>query len=336
MLRIRIIGIIGLTVLAVIITTGVWGQSDVTPTPAPSKTPAPETTSIAENTAEAEVTPVTGAFEPFTQTDLSVLTGNVQRPNGIQWFDDFLYTACTGDWTLYRLESNTGETITYSYGVRSAHTMYVENTDGGIGLWIPDYDLDMIVRINRQSSPVPVVEDIPKPWGIGYLDEDSFLVTSITENAIYQVNRDGSSEVLLDGFRSPAGIVVTDEHVFVVNNGSSRRSIEWLDKASLVAKEPTEPQPLLSGVQNATNLVLAEDGYLYFTYALGTRGLVGRVDPTACMENGGCSNDEFQIVIYTELAAPLAGLTISDDMRLFVHTIYRPEIYWVDLNELNG
>jgi hypothetical protein len=70
---------------------------------------------------------------------------------------------------------------------------------------------------------------------------------------------------------------------------------------------------------------------LYFAYALGTRGVVGRVDPEFCMENGGCSNDQVEVVLFTELAAPLAGLTFSDDMRLFVHTIYRPEIYWVQI-----
>ncbi len=314
----------------------VLAQSDATPTPAPSKTPTAEETPTPEMTPEAEETAVGEVSEPFTQTDLSVLTGNVQRPNGILWFDDFLFTACTGDWTLYRIDDESGQTITYSYGVRSAHTLHIEDGDGGTELWIPDYDLDMIVRINRQSSPVPVAQDIPNPWGIAYLDEENFLVTSISENSILRVGRDGTSETLLDGFRSPTGIVVTDDVVFVVNNGSSRRSIEWIDKAKLVANVPVEPQPLLSGVQNATNLVLASDGYLYFTYALGTRGLVGRVDPTVCMENGGCGNDEFQIVIYTELAAPLAGLTISDDMRLFIHTIYRPEIYWVDLNTFNG
>lgn len=334
MIRIRMVIIASLVLLVASMSIGVWGQS-ITPTPAPTKTPVPETTATPESTEEVDITDNTSITQPFTQTDLSVLTGNVQRPNGIQWFENFLYTACTGDWTLYRLQSNTGETITYSYGIRSAHTLYVED-NGGINLWIPDYDLDSIVRISRQGSPVTVVPDIPKPWGIAYLDETHFLVTSISENAIYMVGRDGTSEVLLDGFRSPTGLVVTDDYVFVVNNGSSRRSIEWIDKARLVAKESVEAQPLLSGVQNATNLVLAGDGYLYFAYALGTRGLVGRLDPTACMEKGGCTNDEFQIVIYTELAAPLAGLTVSDDMRLFVHTIYRPEIYWVDLNKQNG
>jgi hypothetical protein len=336
MLRVRVIAVIGLILVLVGISTGVFGQSEATPTPAPSKTPVSEETSPpSESTPEPEVTSISDVSEPFTQTDLRVLTGNVQRPNGIQWFDNYLWTSCTGDWTVYRLEDESGETITYSYGVRMAHTMYVED-DGGINLWIPDYDLDALVLVSRQSSPVPVAENLPKPWGIAYLDESHFFITSLTENAIYKVSREGEFEVLLDGFRSPTGIVATEDYVYVVNNGSSRRSIEWLDRAKLEAKEAQEPQPLLSGVQNATNLVLANDGYLYFTYALGTRGLVGRVDPTACMEKGGCTNDEFQIVIYTELASPLAGLTISDDMTLYVHTIYRPEIYWVNISEFGG
>jgi hypothetical protein len=37
--------------------------------------------------------------------------------------------------------------------------------------------------------------------------------------------------------------------------------------------------------------------------------------------------------VYTELAAPLAGLTISPDMRLYVHSIFSPDVYWIDLNK---
>ena len=81
---------------------------------------------------------------------------------------------------------------------------------------------------------------------------------------------------------------------------------------------------------NSGQLAFGPDGYLYFTYALGTRGVVGRVNPEECRD-GGCANADVEIVLFTELPAPLAGLTISPDMRLFVHTIYRPEIYWVQL-----
>jgi len=328
----RIFVVIGFLVIIGGASAIAFGQSESTPTPAPSKTPITEQTPPpSEGTPEPEATARSSSSEPFTQTDLAVLTGNVQRPNAIQWFGDYLWTSCTGDWTVYRLVDDTGETITYSYGVRMAHTMYAED-DGGINLWIPDYDLDALVLISRQSSPVPVAENLPKPWGIAYLDEENFFITSLSENAIYKVSREGESEVLLDGFRSPTGIVATEDYVYIVNNGSSRRSIEWLDRAKLESKQEQEPQPLLSGVQNATNLVLANDGYLYFTYALGTRGMVGRIDPTTCMEKGGCTNEEFQIVIYTELASPLAGLTISDDMTLYVHTIYRPEIYYVNIS----
>jgi hypothetical protein len=84
----------------------------------------------------------------------------------------------------------------------------------------------------------------------------------------------------------------------------------------------------VSGLQNTTGLQLASDGYLYFAYSLGTRGIVGRVDPLVCMENGGCTNEQVEIVVYTELQAPLAGLTITPDMRLFVHTMFSPDLYW--------
>ncbi len=76
---------------------------------------------------------------------------------------------------------------------------------------------------------------------------------------------------------------------------------------------------------------MAADGLLYFSYSLGTRGVVGRVNPATCRENGGCSSEQVEIVVYSELAAPLSGLTISPDMELFIHSIFSPEIYWVDL-----
>lgn len=270
-------------------------------------------------------------IEPYTQTDLSVLIGNVLRPNGIIWHDNNLYAVCNGDWTLYEIEDTVGDTRTYIYGVRDAHTLLVEERDDNrLDLWVPDYDVNALLLVNQSGAPREIATELEGPWGIAYYDEGSFLVTNLLGNNIAVVNRNGEWEVAIEGLRSPTGIVTTDNYVFVANNGSSRRSIEWIDK-DMVEDESPELQPLVSGLQNTTGLVLAEDGYLYFAYALGTRGIVGRVDPTVCQENGGCSNDQVEIVLYTELPAPLAGLTISPDMRLFVHTIYRPEIYWLQL-----
>ncbi|NJR12526.1 hypothetical protein HC776_01170 [bacterium] len=58
--------------------------------------------------------------------------------------------------------------------------------------------------------------------------------------------------------------------------------------------------------------------------------MVGRIWPQDCQEEG-CTNEQVEIVVYTEMEAPLSGLTISPDLTLFIHTIYRPEIYQVDL-----
>ena len=55
---------------------------------------------------------------PILQSDLKILSGNVQRPNGITFFDGFLYTSCSGDFTIYRLNAITGDTITYIAGVQ--------------------------------------------------------------------------------------------------------------------------------------------------------------------------------------------------------------------------
>jgi hypothetical protein len=82
--------------------------------------------------------------------------------------------------------------------------------------------------------------------------------------------------------------------------------------------------------------VLGSDNRLYFSYALGTRGVIGRVDPEVCIANGGCTSNEIEIVVYTELAAPLAGLTISPDMKLYIHTIFSPDLYWLQLEMDNN
>ena len=88
-------------------------------------------------------------------------------------------------------------------------------------------------------------------------------------------------------------------------------------------------QPLVSGLQNTTNMAMGRDGYLYFSYALGTRGVVGRIDPTACLESG-CSNQDVEMVVFSDVPAPLA-IALSDDLRLFLHSRFKPEFYWVQL-----
>lgn len=272
-------------------------------------------------------------IEPYTQSDLNVLTGNVQRPNGVIWHDNNLYAVCNGDWTLYELEDTSGTTRTYIYGVRNGHSLYVESVnDTETNFWIPDFDTNSLLRVNNNRAPETIASDIDSPWGIAYFDENHFLITSLSTGSLLLVSRDGSIQELIGGMRSPTGIAVQDDFVYIANNGSARRSIEWITTEDIIEAEEPEPQPLVSGLQSTTGIILGPDEMLYFTYALGTRGIVGRIDPEVCREQeNGCRNDQVEIVVYTELAAPLAGLTISDDMRLFIHTIFRPEIYWVEI-----
>src|SRR5262245_15607115 len=82
-----------------------------TPTPAPSKTatavPVLATNTTPTQQPKREVTKppvVTTKDLPFTQEDLSVLTGNIQRPNGLAWHDNKLYVSCSGDWTVYEID----------------------------------------------------------------------------------------------------------------------------------------------------------------------------------------------------------------------------------------
>lgn len=317
-----------LELLIIFIIFGIGGiafAQQPTTTPAPTKTVTPITPVTTEST---QVPLVITIEEPFVQEDLNVLVGNVQRPNGIVWLNGNLYTACNGDFTLYEVNAETGATTTFVYGVRNAYTLYGENVANGFSLWIPDFDTNQIVRVNEsRNAPRTVASELlDAPWGISYYTENSFLVTNFRAGNIVEVTRDGEVSLWLEGLRSPAGIVVDEDAVYVANNGSARRAIEWV---SIEDEVPTL-RPLVSGLDSTTGIQLGADNYLYFAYSLGTRGVVGRVNPEECRENG-CTNENVEIVVYTDLQSPLAGLSLSPDMRLFVHTIYRPEIYWVDL-----
>ncbi|MDQ7024846.1 MAG: hypothetical protein Q9P01_05240 [Anaerolineae bacterium] len=328
-------------VVLIAITVGfaTLAQDVDTPTPAPSKTPAPPSpTSVATDTptlVASTETPSSNNLRRYLQSDLQILVGNVQRPNGIVWFNDNLYAACNGDFTLYEIDSVTGSTITFSSGVRDINTLWIEELDNGFNIWLPDFDTNQLLRADhlRGLPTVVINENLDGPWGIAYLDDSNFLITNALSNNIVLANRDGTSNIIMDGLRYPTGIVVDSNKAYVANRGSARRAIEWFDVTALdpetISDELT--RPLVSGLQNVSNLVLADDGYLYFTYALAERGVVGRVNPDACRD-GGCTNEEVEIVILTDgRTAPLAGLTISDDMRLFVHTVYDSEIFWVQL-----
>jgi hypothetical protein len=303
-------------------------QEEVTPTPAPSKTPAAEQIELPEPSNQSPA-------QTRIQADLEILTGNVQRPNGIVWHNDKLYTICNGDFTIYEIDDTTASTRTYIWGVRNAHTLYAENNGlGELNLWVPDFQSNELLRVDRNGVDT-VLSNLDGPWGIAYLSENEFLVTGLRSNNLMIVTRDGQSREIVTDLRSPTGVTGDESAIYVANTGSARRAIEWIDKADIPAaggeSSPLTARPLVSGLQNTTGLVLGSDGFLYFGYSLGTRGVVGRINPEVCKQNGGCTNNEIEIVVYTELAAPLAGLTMSPDMRLFLHTMFSPDIYWVQI-----
>ena len=340
--RILLIGsfIVSLVLMTVVVSAQDTGADDATATPAPSKTPMPEAVPVEETTAAEQTSDLAvdrTLPRAYTQEDLQVLVGNVQRPNGFVWLNNNLYTACAGDWTLYEINSETGATRSFVFGIQNAHTLVAEDTDAGFNLWIPDFEQSQVMRVDhRRGSPAVVTGDnLDAPWGMVALDEEWFLVSNIRSNTLATISKSGESQIVMADLRNPAGLAIDGDYAYVVNNGSARRAIEWFELDDINMPSDADPatgvtQPLVQGLQNASGVVMADDGYLYFTYALGTRGVVGRVDPAECRD-GGCTNDQVEIVLFTELQAPLAGLTISPDMRLFIHTIFRPEIYWVRL-----
>jgi hypothetical protein len=326
------------TTLTISINVGNHGATQVTtnPTTAPSKTP---TQTTIETTNDETQQLSRQQLEPLSQEDLSVLTGNIQRPNGLFWFDNKLYTSCTGDWTIYEIDIETKATVQYIFGVRNSHTLYIERDEQNdeTNLWIPDFQTNTLTHINRSGLEV-AASNLNGPWGIASLNQNHFLVTNLLGNNAVRISRDGATEDVLTNLRSPTGVAVDGEIVYIANTGSARRAIEWFSSDEITeTSEPIDtennstPHTLVTGLQNTTNITIAGDGYLYFTYALGTRGIVGRVNPQACRDSGGCTHDQVEIVIYTELATPLAGLTISPNMQLFIHSMFSPDIYWVQL-----
>jgi hypothetical protein len=301
-------------------------ETERTPTPAPSKTPMANAEIQPEATVEAMP-----LLRPFVQDDLNVLVGNVQRPNAISWLNGKLYIVCNGDWTIYEVDAITGATITFISGIRDAHQVYAEDTDDGFNLWIPDFETNQLMLVtHRRSSPRMIANDgLNAPWGIIPFNDEQFIVSNLKADNLVLVSREGEVTEIVDGLRSPAGLAGDDEFVYFANNGSARRAIEWFTKAD-VGEATITPKLLVGGLQNVSGLTMGADGYLYFAYSLGNRGVVGRVQPDFCRESG-CTNEQVEVVLYTELPAPLAGLTVSPDMTIFVHTIYRPELYRLDL-----
>lgn len=265
---------------------------------------------------------------PFLQSDLELIVGNVQRPNGLVWFDDTLYTVCNGDWTIYKIDDRSGETVTFVFGVRNGNSLIAESTEAGFDLFVPDPDTGTLWKVDQgRAAPVGISSELPAPWGITRLTDDAFMVTDTGANAIISVSAAGEQETIHSELRAPTGIVRADDTVYFANGGSARRGIEFFQLADDGAQ--TEIKPLVSGLQNTTNVVMGADGYLYFSYALGTRGVVGRIEPSRCQASG-CSNQDVEMVVFSDIPAPLA-IAVSDDLRLFLHSRYRPEIYWVQL-----
>ena len=265
---------------------------------------------------------------PFLQDDLDLLVGNVQRPNGFVWHDGSLYTICNGDWTIYKIDDQTGDTMTFVFGTRDGNTLILEDTNAGFDIWVPDPEVGALWKVDqRRSAPVAISAALDAPWGIARLDSDRFLITDTKINGIVAVNENGAKVEVHSELRAPTGIVKHEGRVYFANGGSARRGIEYFSVEANGGY--SEVKPLVSGLQNTTNLVMGSDGKLYFAYALGTRGVIGRIDPSICLE-AGCSGNDVELVVFSDIPAPLA-ITLSDDLRLFLHSRFRPEIYWLQL-----
>jgi hypothetical protein len=289
--------------------------------------------------ARAEVQPTAWPFTTFPPLGadmLTTLTGDVQRPNGVTWINDLLYISCAGDGTLYEIDATTSETRAYVAAVKNAHTLYAESVGTGrtaIELWVPDFEEGSVHHVVDRRART-VVDGLDGPWGIAYLDAESFLITNMLDDSLVAVTRSGDWRVLHDGFAAPTAIAIDSNArlVYVANSASLERSIEAVSISDLLDGEvPADTHLVVSGLENVTGLELASDGALYIAYQIGDFGRVGRLHVESCLAAGGCTGGEVHVVVDANLPAPLAGLALSDDMRLFVHTLAEPNLMWTQL-----
>lgn len=308
--------------------TAIHGQAATPAAPQADIEIRAATASTEANASAADETRFGALDRPFLQADLELMVGNVQRPNGIVWFDNALYTVCNGDWTIYKIDDRSGDTITFVFGVRNGNNIIAEATEAGFDLWAPDPDSGNLWKVDqRRGAPISVASDLEAPWGIARLNALSFLITDTRENAILELPIGAEPRAVVSELRAPTGIVRDANYVYFANGGSARRGIEYFEVDAKGGFSPVKP--LVSGLQNTSNIALGEDGYLYFAYALGTRGVIGRVEPSQCRDNG-CHNQDVEVVVFSDIPAPLA-IALSDDMRLFLHSRFKPEFYWVQI-----
>src|SRR5688572_17543621 len=96
-LLIIVVSIGNATAAATQTTAYAFGGVTATPTLGPTKTAAATTSTNESQQATPILETASFAQHSLTQADLSVLTGNVQRPNGVTWHDGNLYASCSGD-----------------------------------------------------------------------------------------------------------------------------------------------------------------------------------------------------------------------------------------------
>lgn len=310
-------------------------QDDPTATPLVTSEPGDDEPLATAEPVDGEPLATAGPQddEPFSQADLTSFTGGVARPNGMVWLDEMLYVVCEGDGTVYKLYGTSGETDTYIYGVQDAHSIYAEQSRIGIvSLWVPDYQAGALLHITAVGVD-EVATGLAGPWGIAPLGSSVFLVSNELAETVEIVSRDGERQIFAEDLDRPTGLAYSDGTVYVANSGDPDRAIEWYPLGTVTDDEPATGAVLVEGLNDVMAVQLGPDDNLYFAYDEDGVGVIGRVDPEECRENGGCTLDDVEQVVVTDLAAPLAGLTFASDGRLFFHERYGEELFWVQAIE---
>ena len=153
----------------------------------------------------------------------------MQRPNGIAWFNNKLYTACTGDGTVYEIDDTTGADarLHLRHSRMRKRSTSKQDAQNNLTLWVPDYQANTLTKVTR-SGVETVARNLHGPWGIAYVDEQHFLLTNLLEQYASTCSAAmGTIRFCWKTWRRRWGLFMMIETLYVANYGSTRRSIEW-------------------------------------------------------------------------------------------------------------
>ena len=169
--------------------------------------------------------------------------------------------------------------------------------------WVPDPDTGSLWKVDQQrAAPESISADLEAPWGITRLDDDRFLISDTRSNSIMIVPMDGEPRVAQSALRAPTGIARDADIIYFANGGSARRGIEFFETAD--DGSFSEVKPLVSGLQNTTNIVLGVRTAISTFPTRWAHGELwaGLTHPIAW--RAAAANQDVEMVVFSDIPAP--------------------------------